>query len=208
LEVNKSHIVDRILELTKPFELSYNKTDLNIFYKTSEKSKKNIEDFLIKNDLMYKFNAIINVSNNPKIGFWGVDNYNNLIKYLHNYDISVIVVSSIEDIEIAEKISDKNNILFYNTELDIYAELIKNSDFIFTPDSFTIQLGAAFKIPTFCLFVQHKESEMINVPYNSDFDFALTEKNNLKNISYGKVLNSFVPYFEYVYERYQRNIIN
>jgi hypothetical protein len=44
---------------------------------------------------------------------------------------------------------------------------------------------------------------MINVPYKSDFDFVLTDKPKLSDISYGKVLNSFVPYFDHIYENYQ-----
>ena len=205
LEKNKIHIIDRILHLTDCFEMEVNKTDLNIYFSTSENAQKNIENYFIQHDLLHKFTAVINISNRNELGFWGFDNYKSLLKYLHNYDINLIIVSSIEDIELAEKIADKSCLIYYNTDLDIYAELLKNTDFIFTPDSFTVQLAAAFKIPTFCLFVQHKVADMINVPYNSDFDFALTEKDDLKNISYGKVLNSFVPYFEYVYERYSKN---
>lgn len=199
---NKVHVVDRILHLADAFEMEINKSDLNIVYTPSVKSKSVIEKYYIQHDLLHKFTALINISNKTDIGFWGIDNYKNLLKYLCNYDINIIITSSIEEVEIAEKIAGKSNLIFYNTDLDIYAELLKNSNFIFTPDSFTVQLAAAFKVPTFCLFVQHKVADMINVPYNSDFDFALTEKDNLKDISYGKVLNSFVPYFEYVFERY------
>ena len=202
LEKNKIHVVDRLLHLTDCFEMEVNKSDLNIYISTSEKAEKTVENYLIQHDLLHKFTAVINISNRHELGFWGFDKYKSLLKYLRNYDINLLVVASIEDIELAEKIAEKSNLIFYNTDLDIYAELLKNSDFIFSPDSFTVQLAAAFKVPTFCLFVQHKVAEMINVPYNSDFDFALTEKNDLKNISYGKVLNSFVPYFEYVFERY------
>jgi len=49
---------------------------------------------------------------------------------------------------------------------------------------------------------------MINVPYNSDFDFAITDSKKLSDISYGKVLNSFVPYFEYIYEEYNNSKFN
>ncbi len=208
LEKNKIHVVDRILHLADSFEMEINKSDLNIYYSSSEKSRSVIEKYFIQHDLLHKFTAVVNISNKMELGFWGFDNYKNLLKYLRNYDINIIIVSSIEDIEVAEKIAEKSNLIFYNTDLDIYAELLKNSNFIFSPDSYTIQLAAAFKVPTFCLFVQHKVAEMINVPYNSDFDFALTEKDNLKSISYGKVLNSFVPYFEYVFERYSKNSTN
>jgi len=204
LNPNKTHIVDRLLHLTKPLEMDYTVADLNILYQTSSKSKEIIQEYSIKNDLIYKFTALINLSNNYKLGFWGVDNYKKLMKYLNNYNINIIVTASLEDIEIAEKVNDKNQQIFYNTDFDIYAELVNHSNFVFSPDSFTVQLAAAYKIPIFCLFVQQKTAEMINIPYNSDFEFALTEKDNLKHISYGKVLNGLVPYFEYVYETYQQ----
>jgi len=202
LDSNKIHIVDRLLSLLDIFEYEYNKTDLNIIYNTSPDSKKTIENYFIKHDLSYKLTSVINISNERSIGFWGLDSYSSLLKYLENYDINIILASSIDDLEIAEKISNNKYLIFYDTDFDVYAELINQANFIFSPDSYSIQLAASFNIPVFCLFVQHKTAEMINVPYNSDFDFALTEKSKLNDISFGKVLNSFVPYFEYVYEKY------
>lgn len=204
LNYNKTHVVDRILHLADPFGNEQNKTDLNIFYKTSARTEEIIEAYYIKHDLSYKFTTLINISNNSKLGFWGIENYKLLLKYLKNYDINVLILASIDDIEIAEKIANPKNLIFYNTDFDIYAEMIKKSNFVFSPDSFTVQLASAYKIPIFCLFVQNNTVEIINVPYNSDFDFALTEKNSLKNISYGKVLHSFIPYFEYVYEKFNQ----
>jgi ADP-heptose:LPS heptosyltransferase len=205
LNPNKTHVVDRYLCLAKVFEIYIDKSNLNLLYITLIKSQRTIEDYVIKHDLQHKLTAVINISNNFKLGFWGIDNYNRLLKYLRNYDINIIITSSIEDIETAERIADNKHLIFYNTDFDIYAELIKNVNFVFSPDSFTIQLASAYKIPVFCLFVQHKTAEMINVPYNSDFDFALTEQSDFRTISYGKVLNTFVPYFEYIYQRFKDN---
>lgn len=200
---NKVHIVDRILRLADAFEINIDKTGLNLIYKTSKSSQNAFEDYSIKHDLVHKATVVINISNNSGLGFWGIDNYLNIIKYLKNYELNIVVAASIEDVENADKIAGKNKLVFYNTDFDLYAELINNSNFIFSPDSFSVQLAAVFKKPVFCLFVQHKTAEMINVPYNSDFDFALTDRPLLSDISFGKVLNSFVPYFEYIYERYQ-----
>jgi ADP-heptose:LPS heptosyltransferase len=206
LNINKTHSVDRLLRLTEAFNMVVNKAELNIIYNTTDKSQKAIENYLITHDFTYKLNALINISNKNEHGFWGIENYKKLLKYLRNYDANIIVAASIEDIETAELIAVGKHTIFYNNDFDIYAELIKKSNFVFSPDSVTIQLAGAYKIPVFCLFVQHRTAEMINVPYNSDFDFALTEKANLKEISFGKVLNSFVPYFEYIYERYNTKL--
>lgn len=198
---NKIHIVDRILSLTDVFDISFSKSDLNIVFIPDKNAEKSIEEYLIKYDLTHKFKVLINISEELEIGSWGFDNYKKLLKYLENYNAKVIIAASIEDIEIAESLSNKKHTIYYNTDFQIFAELLKNVNFIFSPDSFFVQLASAYKIPIFCLFAQQKTAEMINVPYNSDFDFALTEKENLSDISYGKVLNSFIPYFDYVYEK-------
>lgn len=200
---NKVHIIDRILDIADAFEIYFSKSDLNVYYSPSLNAGKVVEDYIIKHDLNYKLKVIINLTGNDGIGFWGIDKYKKLIKYLGNYNISIILTASIDDISIAENLGNDKQLIFYDSEFDIFSELVRNVDFIFSPDSYLVQLAGTFKIPIFCLFVQHKNNEMINVPYNSDFDFALTEKNSLSDISYGKVLNSFVPYFDFIYERYK-----
>lgn len=205
LNAQTNHIIDRLLHLTDALEIKFSKSDLNIYYNTTKKSHERIRDYFITHNLEYKMTAVINISNKASLGFWGFDNYRNLIKYLRNYDINVIIAAAIDDIELAEKIADNKYLIFYNTDFDIYAEFLKNVNFVFSPDSFTIQLAGAFKVPVFCLFVQDKNSGMINVPYNSDFDFVSTDKKDISSISFGQTLNSFVPYFEYLYERYRLN---
>ncbi|MCB0730557.1 MAG: glycosyltransferase family 9 protein [Ignavibacteriae bacterium] len=202
LDHNRIHIVDRLLSITEAFNKEFNKSELNIFYQPTKTSETLIEEYFIKHDLLHKFTIAVNISNSAELGFWGINNYKNLLKYLKNFNANIIVCASIDDIENAEKISDGKTLIYYDTEFDEFAALLKNVNLIFSPDSYIVQLAAAFKIPVFCLFVQHKTAEMINVPYNSDFDFAVTDNDNLKNISYGNVLNSFVPYIEYIYEKY------
>lgn len=196
---NKTHIVDRILTLLDAVDIEVTKSSLNFFYTPTLISQKKIMDYMIKHNILHNFLVVINISSENDIGFWGIDRFKKLIKYLNNYNVKIIIASSMEDIDYAEKIADNKHPIYYNTDFDEYAELLRKSNFVFSPDSYTVFLAGAFKIPVFCLFVQRQNYEMIRVPYNSDFDFTLTEKNKLSDISYGKVLNSFVPYFEYVY---------
>jgi ADP-heptose:LPS heptosyltransferase len=199
---NTVHPVDRNLELTAAFDMAFDKGDLNIIYEPTKRSKLSLETYRITHDLIHKPTAVINISSELEIGFWGVDSYKRLLRFLRNYEFNIIIASSIGNMKEAEDIAEKKYLIYYDTDFDAYAQLIKSANFVFTPDSFTIQLSAAFKVPVFCLFVQHNSSDMLNVPYNSDFDFCLTEKPSLDKLSFGKVLNSFVPYFEYVYQRY------
>ncbi len=201
--INSVHLIDRYLKLLEPLAIDFSTSNTNIVYSPKDETKNNYEEFLIKHNMLYKFRFFLNISGKENIGCWEKDNFKRLLRYLKNYDIIVIIGTSISDFDIAKNISDGKFQIFVNDNIDQIAEVIRNSDFIFSPDSFSIQLGAAFEIPTFCLFVQHNSVEMINVPYKSDFDFVLTEKPKLNDISYGKVLNSFIPYFDYVYENYQ-----
>ena len=205
LSKSKYHRVDRALSLLDSFNFIIDKSELNYFYKSSDKSIRTIEDYIVKNDLTYKMTVLLNVSNKEQFGFWGIVNFQKLIKYISNYDVNTIVTAAIEDIEVAERISNGNHLIYYNNDFDIYSELVKKSDLVISPDSFTIQLASAFKIPVFCLFTQKETPEMMNVPYNSDFDFAISDKPKLESLSLGNVLNSFVPYLEFVYKQYLEN---
>lgn len=205
LNVSKNHKIDRILCLLKAFDLDLDKSDLNYIISPSSKSISIIEDYFVKHDLSFKLTVLLNISNKNEYGFWGIVNYQKLIKYINNYDVNIIVSASIEDIEVAEAIANNNHLIYYNDDLDVFSELINKVNFVISPDSFIIQLASAFKVPAFCLFTQKELPEMMNVPYNSDFDFALTEKPKLETLSLGNVLNSFVPYLEYIYEKNTEN---
>ena len=203
--INQTHMIDRYLKLIEPFNLEFSKSDVNISYEPPELCKSEVEDYNIKHDLIFKFKLLINISNEKNLGLWNTDNYKRLIRFFKNFNLHITIGSSTTDYKQAEQISDGKYTIIYHDEFDRYASIIKKSDFVFSPDSFTVQLAGAYHVPAFCLFVQHETFEMINVPYNSDFDFALTEKSSLKDISYGKVLNSFIPFFDYVYEKFQKN---
>lgn len=198
------HKVDRILELTKAFLIEYNKQNINILFDNKPESDLSVLKFLEDHEINNDFIVCINISQDLSEENWSIQSYESIIKFFQNYDVKIIITSSIYDIEIAEKLVRKNCYTLYNTEVDTYASLIKISDFVFTPYSYTVHLAAVYRKPVFILFSEDKYNEMLKVPYNSDFDFAISNKDSLVNLSSGKVLNSFVPYFEYVYNRYKK----
>ncbi|PID59638.1 MAG: hypothetical protein CR986_05060 [Ignavibacteriae bacterium] len=200
---NKVHVIDRILLLLNYFNFEVVKTNLNVNYFPTQNSIDHISNYFIKHNVNHDFRVLINVTAKEGIGSWGKTSYIQLLKYLKNYDVKIIITGSLDDLQIIETLADNNHLIFYNDDLLEYSALVQNSNFIFTPESYTIQLASSKKIPVYCLFVKKSSNEMLDVPYNSDFDFAVTDKGKLDNISYGKVLNNFVPYFEYVYERYK-----
>jgi len=202
----KVHKVDRMLNLAKPFEFSYSTKDLNIISTTTQESDKIVLQFMKDNNIAGKLLVCINISNDDNTSAWGIDNFKSIVKYISDYNVNIIVTSSIYEVTRADKIAESGYYTYYNTDFITYSSLIKFSDFIFTPDSYTVHLAAAFKKPVFILFKQNKPNEMLKVPYNSDFDFVQNSNDGLSNLSYGKVLNSFIPYFDYVFERFSNKI--
>lgn len=203
LNIISNHYVDRILQLCEVFEFTVDKSRLNILYKTNKVYDEDIDKYILSQFSYTKLLAIINISGEVNNTFWGIDNYKKLIKYLKNYEVNIIVAFEQNNIEEAEKISDGKENIFLTNEFDKYASLISKSNFVFTVDSFTLQLAASYKKRVFCLFPKQKSNELIRVPYISDFDFVTSEKDDLSDLHYGKVLNSFIPYFDFVYEDFQ-----
>ncbi|MBK7106746.1 MAG: hypothetical protein IPH62_15840 [Ignavibacteriae bacterium] len=200
-----NHFVDRILNICEVFEFEIDKSKLNLLYQPLDNSYEEVDRFLLTVFNSSKMFVILNVSDEIQNNFWGIDNFKKLIKYIKNYDTNIIITSLQKDIENTDKISEGKEKIFFSDDFDKYAALISRSNFIFTLDTFTLQLASAFKKPVFCLFGKSINNELIRVPYISDFDFVRSEENDLSDLHYGKVLNSFIPYFDYVYENFHLN---
>ncbi|MBK8946535.1 MAG: glycosyltransferase family 9 protein [Ignavibacteriae bacterium] len=200
-----NHFVDRIISLCEVFEFDIDKSHLNLFYQPSQLSLDEVERFLLTIFNSNKLLVIINISDETNNNFWGVDSFKKLIRYLKNYDVNIIITTLQKDVEFADKISDGKEKIFFIDEFDKFAALISYSNFIFTLDNFALQLATVFKKPVFCLFGKQNNNELIRVPYISDFDFIRSDESDLSDLHYGKVLNSFIPYFDYVFENFQIN---
>ncbi len=203
---NSHHFVDRILQLSEKFNFSIDKSNLNLTYFPNSDAEEIIDKFLISVFDTNKMIVLINISSEINKNYWDVDNYKRLLKYIKNYDVNIIITSSEKDILIADKISLGKEKIYFSDDLDKFAALVSKSNFIFTPNSFILQLSAVFKKPVFCLFTKEDNNELLRVPYTSDFDFISSETNDFSDLHFGKVLNSFIPYFDYVYESFKKNI--
>lgn len=199
----KNHKVDRILSLLTYFNVNYNKKDLNILFDINTKTKQIVENFLIENQLKDKYLVGINISSIDN-NSWGVDNYKSLVKYFRNYEIKIIILAETEEMDIAKEIAGKEHIIYFNTELKNFAAIIKATNFLISPKSYVIHLASAFNIPIFCLFHQFNKTEMLDIPYKSDFDFALTEDEKLERLTFGNMLNNFIPFFENYYSDFEK----
>lgn len=199
------HYVDRIFALAEVFNFAIDKSNINLVYNPASDTEDEVDKFLLSVFDSNKMTVLINISSEINDHFWNIDNYKRLIKYIKNYDVNIIISSGEKDILLADKISTENEKIYSVDDLDKFAALVSKSDFIFTPNSFVLQLCAVFRKPVFCLFTNEENNELLRVPYTSDFDFMISEGDDFRDLHFGKVLNSFIPYFDYVYENYQRN---
>lgn len=196
LESSKTHVVDRNLELAKLFNIKPEKEKINIQYYPKEESINKIRIELNKINPYNKFLAGINISAGDEARFWGVERFRELIKFLIQYDLNYILLTTEQDKDLGLKIVKDPGKIFYTTSFDEFAAMISVLSLLFTPDTSTVHLASAFKIPVFGLYVKYKTNDMIWSPYLSDFKYVLTTEPTLDNLSYEQVIKKFQPFLE------------
>jgi len=189
------HIVDQLLLFAEVFSFSYSKNEVAIEYTPELASRQFIVNFIIQNKLDTTKPLVgINISSEND-NFWGVERFRKIIKYLSNHEVNVIILRHPIDNDKAEKITRSNSVIFNNTSYNQFAAIITELDFLFTPDSSAVQIASSKKIPMFILY-NKKENAKQWCPYNSNYDCVIAEDENFDKLSYGKTLNSFIPFFE------------
>lgn len=196
------HIIDEILLLANHFLFSYSKKNINVEYYPTLQAKQKAINFIIQNKLdNTKALVGINISAGSNDKFWGVERFRDLVKYFEKYDINVIILHSLADKGYADQITRSNSVIFPNESFNGFAAMINGLDFLFTPDSSAVQLAASKQIPIFILYLDN-ESAKKWCPYRSPYDCVITEEHSFLRLSYGKTLNSFIPFFENFYKQY------
>ncbi|MGE5399135.1 MAG: glycosyltransferase family 9 protein [Ignavibacteriales bacterium] len=197
LDAANHHVIDRILEMGKLFNLEIKKEDANVVYCPEENSVAEIKKVLSMKFQQKKFLIGINISAGSDARFWGIDRYKLLLQFLSVYDINVILLCSPRDIKYGETIVDGNSdMLFYTPSFDEFAAMISQLDLLFTPDTSTVHLASAYQVPVFGLYVHYNTNDMIWSPYKSDFDCVITKKPNLEDVTYTQVITQFQPFLE------------
>ena len=192
---SKVHVVDRLLELGKLFDINSEKNKERIYYYPEEKSLKTAEEFLKSRFDSEKFLLGINISAGSQARFWGIDNYRQLINFLRNYDLNILLLAKPEDFSLAEQIIDDNRLIF-TSDFDNFCALISRLNFLFTPDTSTVHIAAAFDIPMFGIYVNYDTDEMIWTPYNTTFEAIITKEPTLHNIIFSDVKEKLKPFLE------------
>jgi ADP-heptose:LPS heptosyltransferase len=188
-----SHVVNRVLQLAKLFQLKPDFSEVWIKYFPKEESIKLAEKFISNNFSVGKPLLGINISAGSDARFWGVERYKQLIKSLSSYDIEILVLAAPKDKEKLELIGYSK--YFLSESFDEFAAIISKLNLLFSPDTAAIHLASAYNVPVFAIYV-HDTEEMIWSPLNVDFDFVETREHNMTNIKFEEVWEKFNPFLK------------
>ncbi|MCZ6702362.1 MAG: glycosyltransferase family 9 protein [Ignavibacteria bacterium] len=193
---SKHHIIERTLRLSSLFNLPVNKNYVSIHYYPKMESIKYADSEIEKRIRKNKFLLGINLFTGSEARFWGVDNFKKLIEQVRKYEISYILFSTQDKLEIAKNITEEKFIYPPSKEFDTFAAGISKLNFLFTPDTSVVHIASIYKIPVFGLYVKYNTQDIIWSPYNTEFDCIVTEEPTLKNVSFEEVINKFIPFLE------------
>ena len=201
LDPKNIHVVTRLLEIAKLFNLRTDNSKNWIGYYPAYPSLKKAEDFLKEVFKENNFLIGVNISAGSNARFWGTDRFKSLIEFLLNFNqrnLNTLILSASKDLDYAEAIIKglKNNpvkgqsAVFCSEDFDEFAAVISNLDLLFTPDTAAVHLAAAFHIPVFGIYV-HDTDDMIWSPYGVEFECVSTKQSDLRDIDFEEVKNKF-----------------
>ena len=196
LDPIQNHVIDRILNITKLFNIKFKKEEICVKYYPTENENRIANEQIQKMNFSNKFLIGINISAGSRARFWGLDNYKSLLKELSGYDVHIIIFCSENDIVLANQIADKKYIYPITKEFGIFAAAIMKLDFLITPDTSVVHIASIKKIPIFGLYVKYNTDDMIWSPYNCDFEAVVTHEPTLENMSFKEVKIKLIPFLE------------
>lgn len=191
-----NHVVDRVMNLSKVFNMNGYDEEINIRYFPETNAYKKADTFISNNYPGKKFLVGINISAGSEARFWGIENFRNLVDMLKNYPVDVLLLSSTRDLHHAMQICHDRKKIFYSPSFDEFTGMISRIDLLFSPDTATIHLASIYKKPVFGLYVQYNTEDIIWYPYKSDYEVVVTKDPNLDNVTFESVTRKFIPFLE------------
>jgi ADP-heptose:LPS heptosyltransferase len=202
LDPSKHHVIDRVLEFEKLFGIEADYDEANIVFSYSKEADDKSKAFLEEHFLTKKFLVGINISAGSEARFWGVDNFKKLVHSFSSYDVSLIIMCPLSDLQKAQAISESIIPIFYNPIFEEFAAMIDSLNLLFTPDTSIVHIASAFKVPVFGLYVKYNTNDKIWSPYKSEFECIITEEPTLHNVTFNSVNHKLIPFFEKLYYEY------
>ncbi len=196
LDPTSNHVIDRLLEFLKLFNLPLHKESVSVKYYPSLTEKLEAKEKIQQLNPENKFLIGINISAGSEARFWGLENYQKLFSLLSNYNVKILLLASKNEHHLCREITSAENIYPLTDSFGVFAAAVMQMNFIITPDTSVVHLASVKKIPLFGLYVKYNTADMIWSPYNTDFEYVITQEPTLKNISFEEVKNKLVPFLE------------
>lgn len=201
LDPTKYHVIERVMEFTKPFNITYNPAKVNIVYNPKPESIAVVDNYIEKHFPVNNFLIGINISAGSNSRFWGIRNFKEIISVLNGYGINIVLLCLERDLKYAWDIAGREIPIFYRNDFDGFAAMINRINLLFTPDTSIVHIASAFNVPVFGLYVKYNTDHIVWYPYKSDYEVIITTEPTLGNISSDIVKEKFIPFFEkYFYE--------
>lgn len=188
LSRKETHIIDRLGMLLTVFGIDPKNETFQVRYLTSGESKQFARNFFDAAKWESKQVIGLNISPTDGVRFWGVQNFQNLIKKLLNHypHLPIVLLYAPSDkpqaLEIGKPFDDV--VLSPETHsFDQFAAIVEKVSLLVTPDTSVVHLAAAFQIPSVVLYVQSNKELRIWEPYGSDAETLVADVDDLTVIS-------------------------
>jgi len=188
-----THIVYRILQLSKLFDLDPGNAETCIKFFPKADSIQKAEQFISQNFIKGHSLLGINISAGSDARFWGIERYKELINSLFSYNIEILILAAPKDKDKIELIGYPK--YFISGSFDEFAAVISNLSILFSPDTAAIHVASAFNIPVFGIYV-HDTEDFIWSPVNVGFDYVETPEHNLENLQFESVHKKFISFLK------------
>lgn len=192
----KTHVVERILEIAKLFKVNPDYNQLNIVYESNSTDFDFVNEFLSKSIVEKKPLIGINISAGNSARFWGINRFRELLEFLKNYDVNIVLITTVKEVGIAYQICRTDYPVFYTPKYSTLSAFVSKLDFLFTPDTSTVHLASMYEIPVFGLYVKYNTNDIIWYAYKSEHAETITKESNLDSLDFSIVKNDFKPFFE------------
>ena len=195
LSRKENHIVDRLAMLLTVFGVDPTSGGLRIHYAVSDESKAFAEEWMHEQHIEGRRALGINISPGEGTRFWGITNYQALIRTLkEEYKrVRLVVLYQPSDFSVARAIAEPFTDVLLSPEtetFDKFAAIVQRMWILITPDTSAVHLAAAFNIPSVALYVQSNKDLRIWEPYRAPNESLVTDVDDLRTIPLESVVKA------------------
>ncbi len=199
IDSTKNHVINRIMELVKLFNIDINDQNVNVCFNSTEEDFNRVDNFIKNNYKENKPIVGINISAGNKARFWGIGRYRQLVDFFSEYDVNIVLFCTTREIKTAIEIARSKIPIFYTPNFSTISAFISKLSFFFTPDTASVHLASIYKIPIYGLYVKYNTNDVIWYAYQSEHKESITTESNLDNMEFNDVINDLKPFFENIY---------